>query len=93
MRPKTDQHNTPMFKYTLTIVAIPIVIQEVKEKYTPIIIILYLSIYEHKLLPPQINKPTNRKIPTKEQSLATKSMILKKQLEIHIYTHFVMAVL
>ena len=86
MRPKTDQHNTPMFKYTLTIVAIPIVIQEVKEKYAPVIIILYLSIYE--LLPPQINKPTNGKIPTNEQSVAMKSMILKKQLEIHIYTHF-----
>ena len=56
--------------YTLIIVAIPIVIQEVKEKYTPVIIILYLSIYEHKLLP-QINKPTNGKIPTKEQSVAT----------------------
>ena len=69
-----------MFKYTLTIAAIlvviPIDIQEVKKKYTPlVIIILYLSIYEHKLLPPQINKPTNGKIPTKEQSLATKAMI------------------
>ena len=86
-----------MFKYTLTIAAIPIVIQEVKEKYTPlVIIILYLSIYEHKLLPQQINKPTNGKIQTKEQSLATKAMIcyiFKKQLEMYIYTQFIMAVL
>ena len=66
-----------MFKYTLTITAIPIVIQEVKEKYTPlVIIILYLSIYMYKLLPPQLSKPTNGKIPTKDQSVATKAMIV-----------------
>ena len=76
-----------MFKYTLTIVAIPIVIQEVKEKYTPVIIILYLSIYEHKLLPPQINKPTNGKF--QQRTVRCNEVYdLKKQLEIHIYTHF-----
>ena len=84
-----------MFKYTLTIAAIPVVIQEAKEKYTPVIIILYLSIYEHKLLLPQINKPTNGKIPTKEQSIATKAMIclIFSKTVRNAYTQYIMAVL
>ena len=82
-----------MFKYTLTIAAIlvviPIDIQEVKKKYTPlVIIILYLSIYEHKLLPPQINKPTNGKNSNKRTVPCHKGYDLPhltKQLEMHIH--------
>ena len=53
-----------MFKILLTITAIPQVIQVAKEKYTPVIIILYLPVFTSVSRPKTGNKKNNKQYPT-----------------------------
>ena len=53
-----------MFKYALTITAMPQVTQKAKEKYTPVIIILYLPVFISVSRPKTGNKKKIKQYPT-----------------------------